>query len=120
MKLPARCRRPQPLHAPRGSFGPCSYSQPLPAPLLPAAAPPPRSLLCPPPCPASQAYADPSTGKLSAIDCSMRMDSTSLRVVVKGSGPLGKFAANISGVTVHGAARGHTGWGGGGAGRGWG
>lgn len=49
-----------------------------------------------------QAFNDPSTGHLSAINCDMLLDSPSWRIIVKGSGPLGTFSANINGLTVKG------------------
>lgn len=52
--------------------------------------------------PSLQAFNDPATGRLCALECDMQLDSPSWRIVVKGSGPLGTFSAHINGLTVKG------------------
>ncbi|GFR40402.1 hypothetical protein Agub_g954, partial [Astrephomene gubernaculifera] len=52
-----------------------------------------------------QVLADPSSGRVTAVDCDMRMESNTLRAVVVGSGPVGRFTATISGVTMQGRMR---------------
>lgn len=51
-----------------------------------------------------QAFADPASGAVKALDCSMAFDSDSVRLVVVGRGPLGAFTARMSGVHMKGKA----------------
>ncbi|GFH17588.1 uncharacterized protein HaLaN_14251, partial [Haematococcus lacustris] len=52
-----------------------------------------------------QVYNSVTNGRMNALECDMRMESTSMHVVVAGSGPLGKFRATVSGITVSGRMR---------------
>jgi hypothetical protein len=65
-----------------------------------------------------QAYADPATGGLTAVDCNMAFNSDTLRVIVRGATPLAAFTATVSGIRMTGCeeggelvrARAGTGW----------
>ena len=47
-----------------------------------------------------QAFSNQASGQLAAIDAELVMDSSSMRVVVRGTGPVGQFTASVSGVQV--------------------
>lgn len=50
----------------------------------------------------AQVFNSTANGRVSAIECDMEQESNSMKVVVHGSGPLGKFTATVSGVRVRG------------------
>lgn len=50
-----------------------------------------------------RAYADAATGRLTAVDCRMELDSDTLRVVVRGASPIAAFTATVSGIRMSGA-----------------
>ncbi|GLI62296.1 hypothetical protein VaNZ11_004899 [Volvox africanus] len=52
-----------------------------------------------------QVLADPASGRVTAINCDMAFDSSSMRVVVSGSGPLGRFTATMAGINMRGRMR---------------
>ncbi|GIL93084.1 hypothetical protein Vretifemale_20508 [Volvox reticuliferus] len=52
-----------------------------------------------------QVLADPLSGRVTAINCDMTFDSSSMRVVVSGSGPLGRFIATMTGISMRGRMR---------------
>ena len=58
-----------------------------------------------PPTPLPQAYNDVARGKLSALECDMELISGTMRVTVRGTGPLGQFTATVSNFSVKGAIR---------------
>jgi hypothetical protein len=49
-----------------------------------------------------QAFADPASGDVTALECAMAFDSDSVRLVVVGKGPLGAFTARLSAVELKG------------------
>jgi hypothetical protein len=49
-----------------------------------------------------QAFADPASGDVTALECAMAFDSDSVRLVVVGKGPLGAFTARVSAVELKG------------------
>jgi hypothetical protein len=49
-----------------------------------------------------QAFADPDTGAVTAVDADMSFNSSSVRLVVVGRGPLGAFTAKVSAVQMEG------------------
>ena len=58
---------------------------------------------CPPPSLAGfQAFADPDSGAVTAVDADMAFNSSSVRLVVVGRGPLGAFTAKVSAVQMEG------------------
>ncbi|KAF5835353.1 hypothetical protein DUNSADRAFT_7519 [Dunaliella salina] len=52
-----------------------------------------------------QVFNDAVTGRMQAMECDMDMTSSSMRVVVRGSGPLGDFRATVSGMSMKGKMR---------------
>ncbi|KXZ44634.1 hypothetical protein GPECTOR_64g128 [Gonium pectorale] len=52
-----------------------------------------------------QVLADAATGRVTALDCEVEMDSPSVRAVVRGSGPVGRFTATVAGVRMKGRMR---------------
>eukprot|EP00882_Tetradesmus_deserticola_P021705 GHRQ01023502.1.p1 GENE.GHRQ01023502.1~~GHRQ01023502.1.p1 ORF type:complete len:315 (+),score=115.53 GHRQ01023502.1:333-1277(+) len=52
-----------------------------------------------------QAFADPASGEVTALECAMTFDSDSVRLVVVGRGPLGAFTARVSAVELKGQLR---------------
>lgn len=58
--------------------------------------------MCVPPPPGFQAFADPDSGVVTAVDADMSFNSSSVRLVVVGRGPLGAFTATVSAVQMEG------------------
>ena len=56
----------------------------------------------PPSPPPAQVFNDVSSGSMTALECDMEMVSGSMRVAVRGAGPLGKFTATVSNFSVKG------------------
>ncbi|KIY97382.1 hypothetical protein MNEG_10578, partial [Monoraphidium neglectum] len=52
-----------------------------------------------------QAYGDPATGRLTAVDCRMVLNSDTMKVVVRGSSPIAAFTATVSGIRMAGDLR---------------
>lgn len=53
-------------------------------------------------CAGFQAFADPDTGAVTAVDADISFNSNSVRLVVVGRGPLGAFTAKVSAVQMDG------------------
>jgi hypothetical protein len=56
------------------------------------------------PLPPDQVLADPHSGRVTAIDCDCDFSSPSLRALVVGSGPVGRFTLTLSNVAMRGEA----------------
>lgn len=52
-----------------------------------------------------QAYGDPTSGRLTAIDCKLSLNSDTMKVVVRGSSPIAAFTATVSGIRMAGERR---------------
>ena len=52
-----------------------------------------------------QAYGDPATGRLAALDCKLALNSDTMKVVVRGTSPIAAFTATVSGIRMSGEAR---------------
>ncbi|KAI8466970.1 MAG: hypothetical protein J3K34DRAFT_524124 [Monoraphidium minutum] len=52
-----------------------------------------------------QARGDPGSGRLSAVDCKLALNSDSFKVVVRGASPIAAFTATVSGIRVAGDLR---------------
>lgn len=56
------------------------------------------------PPPRTQAFNDTATGRLSELRVNLSLDSPSMRVMVRGSGPIGQFVATVTNITMSGAS----------------
>ena len=52
-----------------------------------------------------QVFNDMFTGQMQALEVDLSFASPSLRVVVRGTGPIGQFTATVMGVSVRGRVR---------------
>ncbi len=49
-----------------------------------------------------QAFGQQPSGALAAVDCRLAWDTDSVRIVVRGKGPLGKFVVRVSALQLEG------------------